>query len=44
LLGIAYGKTGVLALKAIQGQQVIIEKQQQQIDVLEKRIEALERK
>jgi hypothetical protein len=43
LLGIAYGKTGVLALKAIQEQQVIIEKQQQQIDLLMKRIEALEK-
>jgi hypothetical protein len=44
LLGIVYGKTGVLALKAIQEQQVIIEKQQQQIEMLIKRIEALERK
>jgi hypothetical protein len=44
LLAIAYGKTGVLALKAIQEQQLIIERQQQQIDMLLKRIEALERK
>lgn len=42
LLGIAYGKTGVLAIKAIQEQQMIIEKQQQKIDQLEKRIMALE--
>jgi hypothetical protein len=33
-LGITYGKTGVLALKAVQEQQAIIEKQQQQIEML----------
>jgi uncharacterized coiled-coil protein SlyX len=32
-----------LALKAIQEQQVIFEKQQQQIDLLLKRLEALEK-
>ena len=44
ILGVAYGKTGVLAIKAIQEQQVIIEKQQQQINLLLKRVEALEKK
>ncbi|MEO7582057.1 MAG: tail fiber domain-containing protein, partial [Ferruginibacter sp.] len=43
-LGIAYGKTGVLAIKAIQEQQVIIEAQQKQIETLEKRLAALEKK
>lgn len=43
LLGIAYGKTGVLALKAIQEQQVIIESQQQKIDELENRLLMLEK-
>jgi hypothetical protein len=41
LLGIAYGKTGVLALKAIQEQQAIIEKQQQQIENLQQQINLL---
>jgi hypothetical protein len=43
LLAIVYGKTGVLALKAIQEQQVIIESQQDKIQELEKRITALEK-
>ena len=42
LLGVDYGKTGVLALKAIQEQQVIIETQERKIDELEKRIMKLE--
>ncbi|MGQ0739405.1 MAG: tail fiber domain-containing protein [Bacteroidota bacterium] len=41
-LGISYGKTGVLAIKAIQEQQVIIEEQQKRIELLEKRLAALE--
>lgn len=43
LLGITYAKTGVLAIKAIQEQQVIIENQQRKIDELEKRLAALEK-
>jgi hypothetical protein len=43
LLMIAYNKTGVLAIKAIQEQQAIIEKQQQQIDLLSKQLNALEK-
>jgi hypothetical protein len=43
LLGIDYTKTGVLAIKAIQEQQQIIEKQQEKINELEKRLERLER-
>ena len=43
-LGIAYAKTGVLAIKAIQEQQVIIEEQQKRIEALEKRLAALESK
>jgi hypothetical protein len=43
ILGIAYGKTGVLAIKAIQEQQVIIEEQQLRIEHLEKRLVALEK-
>ena len=43
-LGISYAKTGVLAIKAIQEQQVIIEDQQKRIEVLEKRLAALESK
>ncbi len=43
VLGIAYAKTGVIALKAIQEQQVIIEQQQQKIDELEKRLALLEK-
>ena len=43
-LGIVYGKTGVLAIKAIQEQQVIIEEQQKRIETLEKRLAALEAK
>jgi hypothetical protein len=39
LLGIAYGKTGVLALKAIQEQQSTIEKQQRQIESLQQQID-----
>ena len=34
-MGIAYGKTGVLAIKAIQEQQLIVEKQQLKIDEFE---------
>lgn len=41
-LTIAYSKTGVLAIKAIQEQQQIIEAQQQKIENLEKRLAALE--
>lgn len=41
--GIAYGKTGVLAIKALQEQQSIIEKQQQEINSLSERLAALER-
>jgi hypothetical protein len=43
LLGVSYAKTGVLAIKAIQEQQEIIELQQKKIDDLEKRILALEK-
>jgi Chaperone of endosialidase len=43
-LGISYGKTGVLAIKAIQEQQVIIDTQQKKIDELEKRLSILEKK
>jgi hypothetical protein len=43
LLGVAYGKTGVLALKAIQEQQVIIETQQRKINELETRLAVLEK-
>ena len=42
LLGIAYAKTGVIALKAIQEQQIIIEQQMKKIEDLEKRLAALE--
>ena len=44
LLGISYAKTGVLAIKAIQEQQEIIETQQKRIDELEKRLSKLENK
>jgi hypothetical protein len=44
LLGIAYSKTGVLAIKAIQEQQVIIETLEKKIEMLEKRLGALENK
>jgi hypothetical protein len=44
LLGISYAKTGVLAIKAIQEQQIIIETQQKKIDELEKRLSLLEKK
>lgn len=44
LLGISYAKTGVLAIKAIQEQQVMIEQQQQMISTLEKRLALLEQK
>ena len=37
ILGISYAKTGVLAIKAIQEQQEIIETQQRKIDELEKK-------
>lgn len=43
LLGVSYAKTGVLAIKAIQEQQVIIEQQQSKIESLEKRLTALEK-
>lgn len=42
-LGLDYSKIGVLALKAVQEQQAIIEQQQKQIDNLEKRLAVLER-
>jgi len=42
LLGISYSKIGVLAIKAIQEQQVIIENQQKKIEELEKRVARLE--
>jgi hypothetical protein len=41
ILGVAYGKTGVLALKAIQEQQVIIDDKQKQIDDKQKQIDEL---
>ncbi len=41
--GLTYSDFVVPLVKAVQEQQVIIEKQQQQIDLLMKRIEALER-
>ena len=44
LLGIAYGKAGVLAIKAIQEQQVIIEKQQQQIEYLLSELQLIKEK
>ncbi|MFT3681051.1 MAG: tail fiber domain-containing protein [Ferruginibacter sp.] len=44
LLGVAYAKTGVLAIKAIQEQQVIIEQLQNKVDMLEKRLLLLENK
>jgi hypothetical protein len=44
ILGISYAKTGVLAIKAIQEQQEIIEAQQKEIDDLKKRLAALENK
>ena len=44
LLGLDYSKTGVLAIKAIQEQQEIIEAQQRKIDALEERLAALENK
>lgn len=43
-MGIAYGKTGVLAIKAIQEQQTIIEAQQKKIETLEKRLAMIESK
>ena len=43
-LGISYAKTGVLAIKAIQEQHVIIEEQQKRIETLEKRLAVLESK
>ena len=44
LLGIKYSKIGVLAIKAIQEQQVIIENQQKKIEELEQRLARLESK
>ncbi|MFN8305803.1 MAG: tail fiber domain-containing protein [Ferruginibacter sp.] len=44
LMGIAYGKVGVLAIKAIQEQQVIIERQQERIENLERKLEQIEKK
>lgn len=43
LLAISYGKIGVLAIKAIQEQQEIIEQQQSKIESLEKRLAVLEK-
>ena len=43
-LGIAYAKTGVLAIKAIQEQQVIIDAQQKRIEALEAKLETLANK
>lgn len=43
LLGISYDKTGVLAIKAIQEQQQIIEAQEERIKSLEKKIAAIEK-
>jgi hypothetical protein len=43
LLGIAYSKIGVLAIKAIQEQQVMIEEQRERIEALEKKIVMIER-
>ena len=43
-LGISYAKTGVLAIKGIQEQQLLIEDQQKRIEALEKRLAALESK
>lgn len=43
LLGMDYSKFGVIAIKAIQEQQLIIEKQQAEIDALKKRLDALEK-
>lgn len=43
LMGIDYAKTGVIAIKAIQEQQEIIESQQRKIDELERRLERLEK-
>jgi hypothetical protein len=43
ILGIAYGKTGVLAIKAIQEQQEIIEQQRERFESLEKRLALIEK-
>lgn len=43
-LGIAYGKTGVIAIKAIQEQQEMIDAQKRKIETLEKRLALLESK
>lgn len=40
--GITYGKIGVVAIKAIQEQQEIIESQQTEINILRKRLDAME--
>lgn len=44
LLGIAYAKTGVLAIKAIQELQEVIEKQKETIEQLKTRLAAIEKK
>lgn len=44
LMAVSYGKTGVLAIKAIQEQQEIIDAQQKKIEELEKRLERLEKR
>lgn len=44
LLGVSYAKTGVLAIKAIQEQQVIIDQLQQRIESLERKLALIERK
>jgi hypothetical protein len=43
IMGIAYSKTGVLAIKAIQEQQEIIEAQEERIKSLEKKIAMIEK-
>ena len=43
-LGIAYSKFGIVSIKAIQEQQLIIESQQEQIDAQQKQIEELMRR
>ena len=41
-LAIAYGKVSMIAIKAIQEQQEIIESQQTEINILRKRLDAME--
>jgi Chaperone of endosialidase len=43
ILGVAYNKIGVLALKAIQEQQEIIDRQQKQITALEEKLTRIEK-